>query len=64
MANKATMTTSKSISFGTGDVPDLADALSEFTSGSYGAVNVHVSRAEHDRMPGSFDTTVTLTITE
>ncbi|AET09842.1 hypothetical protein GoPhGRU1p01 [Gordonia phage GRU1] len=64
MANKAKVTTTKSISFGTGDVPDLSDALHEFTSGSYGTINVHVSRVEHDRMPGSFDTTVTLTITE
>ncbi|AYD82101.1 hypothetical protein KNU13_gp13 [Gordonia phage Turuncu] len=64
MANRAKVTTTKAISFGTGDVPDLVDELSSFLSGSYGTVNVQVSRIEHDRMPGSFDTTVTLTITE
>lgn len=52
----------KSITFCDGTIENLASCLNEFLE--YGNVSkpitVKISRVEHDRMPGSYDVSVTL----
>lgn len=53
----------RELSFKDTDKIDAA-TLAEFASASSGEVTVDVHRIEHDRYPGQFDTTITLTIEE
>ncbi|AXH49742.1 hypothetical protein KNU02_gp16 [Gordonia phage Pleakley] len=56
----------RTLTVGDGTQRELSTALMEFLeNGAYtGPISVSVSRVEHDRYPGSYDSSVTFSITE
>ena len=60
--NEPRVSTTKAITFSDGRSDKLCAALQEFLDygAASGALRVTVDRQQHDRMPGSYSTTVTI----